>query len=85
MATGYPALDAYAPEGVATITLWGQFVGSVVFILLGIVPDYIVSAILKSLGMLRVPDAVQEKGLDVVKVPAQAYPEGMNSPASEDV
>ena len=29
--------------------------------------------------------AVQVKGLDVVKVPAQAYPEGMNSPASEDV
>jgi ammonia channel protein AmtB len=85
MASGYPALDAYAPEGVATITLWGQFVGSIVFILLGIVPGYIVSAILKSLGMLRVPDAVQEKGLDVVKVPAQAYPEGMNSPASEDV
>jgi len=85
MATGYPALDAFAPEGVATITLWGQFVGSVVFILLGIVPGYIISAILKALGMLRVPDAVQVKGLDVVKVPAQAYPEGMNSPASEDV
>jgi len=84
MAAGYPALDAYAPEGTPVITFTGQLVGSVVFILLGIVPGYIVSAILKAMGMLRVPDAVQLKGLDVVKVPAQAYPEGMTSPASED-
>jgi ammonia channel protein AmtB len=84
MATGYPALDAFAPEGTVAISFVGQLVGSVVFILLGIVPGYIVSAILKACGMLRVPDAVQLKGLDVVKVPAQAYPEGMTSPASED-
>ena len=84
MATGYPALDAFAPEGTVAISFVGQLVGSVVFILLGIVPGYIVSAILKACGMLRVPDAVQVKGLDVVKVPAQAYPEGMTSPASED-
>jgi ammonia channel protein AmtB len=84
MATGYPALDAYAPEGTVAVSFVGQLVGSVVFILLGIVPGYIISAILKACGMLRVPDAVQLKGLDVVKVPAQAYPEGMTSPASED-
>lgn len=84
MASGMPGLDAFAPEGTATVSFVGQLVGSVVFILLGIVPGYIVSAILKSVGMLRVPDAVQERGLDVVKVPAQAYPEGMASPASEN-
>ena len=83
-ASGMPGLDAFAPEGTATVSFVGQLVGSVVFILLGIVPGYIVSAILKACGLLRVPDAVQVKGLDVVKVPAQAYPEGMNSPASED-
>ena len=83
-ATGMPGLDAFAPEGTATVSFVGQLVGSVVFILLGIVPGYIVSAILKAMGMLRVPDSVQVKGLDVVKVPAQAYPEGMTSPASED-
>ena len=33
--------------------------------------------------MLRIPDAVQERGLDAVKVPAQAYPQGMASPESE--
>ena len=85
MATGYPALDAYAPEGTVAVSFVGQLVGSVVFILLGLVPGYAVSWVLNKMGMLRVPDAVQIKGLDVVKVPAQAYPEGMTSPASEDV
>jgi hypothetical protein len=33
--------------------------------------------------MLRVPEAVQIKGLDPVKVPAQAYPEVMVSPDTE--
>ena len=83
VAFGYPALDAFAPADAPTISLWGQFVGSVVFILLGLVPGYVISLILKYAGMLRVPDEVQKKGLDVVKVPAQAYPEGMQSPETE--
>ena len=65
-ASGMPGLDAFAPEGTATVSFVGQLVGSVVFILLGIVPGYIVSAILKACGLLRVPDAVQVKGLDAV-------------------
>jgi len=40
--------------------------------------------VLNAAGMLRVPDAVQIKGLDAVKVPAQAFPEGMTSPESDD-
>ena len=84
MASGYPGLDAYAPEGAVTISFVGQLVGSVVMILSGLVPGYIFSWVLNKAGMLRVPDAVQVKGLDVVKVPAQAYPEGMTSPVSED-
>ena len=51
--------------------------------LLGFVPGYIVATVLKAAGMLRVPDAVQIKGLDPVKVPAQAFPESMASPESE--
>ena len=54
-----------------------------VMFLMGFVPGYLVSLLLKSVGMLRVPDAVQVLGLDTVKVPAQAFPEGMNSPESE--
>ncbi|MGE4594429.1 MAG: ammonium transporter, partial [Gammaproteobacteria bacterium] len=84
MASGMPGLDAFAPEDTVAVSFAGQLVGSLVFIAIGLILGYVVSAILKACGMLRVPDAVQVKGLDVVKVPAQAYPEGMTSPASED-
>jgi hypothetical protein len=52
-------------------------------VLVGFIPGYLVALLLKSVGMLRVPDASQVLGLDVVKVPAQAFPEGMNSPESD--
>ena len=67
----------------ATISFVGQLVGAVVMFLLGFVPGYIVATVLNAAGMLRVPDAVQIKGLDAVKVPAQAFPESMSSPDSE--
>ncbi len=81
---GYPGLAAFAPEDTVAISFVGQLVGAVVMFLLGFVPGYIVATVLKAAGMLRVPDAVQIKGLDVVKVPAQAFPEGMSSPESEN-
>ena len=71
-ASGYPNVDGFPP-----ITLWGQVVGAVVMALLGFIPGYVASLILKSLGVLRVPDEVQMRGLDVTKVPIRAYPEGM--------
>ena len=77
--SGIPALGSGAPEGVATISLFGQIVGAVVMFLLGFVPGYIVSWLVHKAGMLRIPDAVQIRGLDAVKVPAQAYPESMIS------
>lgn len=80
-ASGYPALDIENPP---TISLIGQIVGAIVFFLLGFVPGYVVSLILKGLGMLRTPEAAEISGLDPVKVPAQAYPEGISAsqPAS---
>ena len=83
LASGYPALGAFAPEDAATISFTGQLMSAVVMFLAGFVPGYVVSLLLKSVGMLRVPDAVQVKGLDPVKVPAQAFPEGMSSSESE--
>jgi Amt family ammonium transporter len=78
-ASGYPALQG---EGVATISLFGQIVGAVVFFLCGFVPGYVVSYILKGMGMLRVPEGAEIAGMDTVKVPAQGYPEGIpTSPA----
>ena len=74
-ASGYPALQG--DVGVPTISFVGQVIGAVVFFLIGFVPGYITSWIVNKAGMLRVPDAAQIAGLDPVKVPASAYPEGM--------
>jgi Amt family ammonium transporter len=71
-AGGYPALTA---EGAPTITLYGQVTGALVMAVLGFVPGYGVSLVLKKLGMLRVPKEAELLGLDKVKVPIQAYPE----------
>ena len=81
LASGYPALTG---SDVATVSFVGQLVGAIVFILIGLVLGYVCSLILKMLGMLRVPKSVEEAGLDPVKVPLQAYPEGIpaSAPAS---
>ena len=78
-ASGFPALQGAAGE-TPTISFIGQLVGAVVFILLGLVPGYLVSLLLKMLGMLRVPASAEEAGLDTVKVASAGYPEGI--PAS---
>ncbi|WP_425046230.1 ammonium transporter [Primorskyibacter sp. S87] len=75
-AAGYPSLQGAAGEA-PTISLMGQIVGAVVFFLLGFVPGYVCSFILKVLGLLRVPANAEEHGLDPVKVASSAYPEGI--------
>ena len=82
-ASGYPALQGAAGDA-PTISLMGQIIGAVVFFLCGFVPGYIVSLVLKGMGMLRVPEGAEVAGLDTVKVPAQGYPEGImvSPPAS---
>ncbi len=82
-ATGYPALQG--DVGVPTISIVGQVIGAVVFFLLGFVPGYITAFILKKLNMLCVSEKAQIEGLDPVKVPALAYPEGIpQSPTSSN-
>ena len=78
---GLPALQG-DPGTVPTVSFMGQLVGSVVFILLGLVPGYIVSLILKMCGLLRVGEAAEVNGLDPTKVPVQAYPEGISASAT---
>ncbi len=80
--SGYPAALG---EGAATVSFVGQLVGAVVFIAIGLITGYVGSLILRMLGMLRVPEAAEIAGLDTVKVPAQAYPEGIpaSAPAAE--
>ena len=52
-------------EGYATINPLGQFLGAVImFFLLGFIPAFIVSKIMASFGILRMPERVELEGLD---------------------
>lgn len=73
---GYPNV-----AGLPDINFLGQVGGTLVMAALGFVPGYLVSLLLKSLGMLRIPAEVEAQGLDLSEVPAAAYPEGI--PVSE--
>lgn len=76
--SGYPAaLGENAPQ----ISFIGQVVGAAVFSLLGFIPGYVVSLILKMCGLLRVGEAAEIAGLDPSKVPISAYPEHAKHPA----
>lgn len=78
-AQGYPAMSG---EAVITTSFIGQLIGGVVMGLLGFVPGYTISWLLKVTGQLRVPAAAEILGLDKTKVPASAYPEGLHASAS---
>jgi Amt family ammonium transporter len=77
LATGMPNA-----EGMPPISLTGQLLSSVVMIALGFVPGYGVSLLLKKLNMLRVPEGVEELGIDEVELLAKPYPEA-NVPATQ--
>lgn len=78
-AQGYPALFG---ENVIETSFLGQLVGAVVMGLLGFVPGYVVSFVLKVTGQLRVPADAEVLGLDKTKVPASAYPEALHPSVS---
>jgi ammonia channel protein AmtB len=69
-AAGYPN-----PGDAPDTSFVGQLVGVIVMILCGFIPGYVISLLLKSIGILRVPDEVQEVGLDIAEIPSKAYPE----------
>ena len=73
-AGGYPAFS----DAVPTITFSGQFMGMLVMVALGFIPGYVLAMILKSFGILRASDPIQEMGMDV-EIENTAYPEGMTS------
>ncbi len=73
-AGGYPPFS----ESVPTITFGGQFMGMLVMVALGFIPGYVIAMILKSFGILRASEPIQEMGMDV-EVQNTAYPEGMAS------
>jgi Amt family ammonium transporter len=65
---GYPsspdALLGHDPSW-AVVTPWGNFIGAVImFFVLGFIPGYVLSWILKQVGLLRIPREVELIGLD---------------------
>ena len=84
-----PALDLYYPglvmagifasgyQNVAgpEISFVGQLSSAVVFMILGFAPGYVLSLVLKLVGLLRVSEQAEVAGLDKAEVPVRAYPE----------
>ncbi|MFK8253882.1 ammonium transporter [Ancylobacter terrae] len=68
-AAGYPNVDGPA------VSFLGQFKSMIVFALLGFLPGYGLSYVLKLAGLLRVDRASEIAGLDLAEVPVKAYPE----------
>jgi ammonium transporter, Amt family len=71
LATGYPQGD-----GIPLTSFFGQLVGTVICtVVLGFIPGYGVSFVLKKLGMLRVSYEEEMEGLDLSEFGLQGYPE----------
>jgi ammonia channel protein AmtB len=73
-ASGYPNINDMPP-----VTLTGQLVGAGVFLAMGFLSGFVLSLILKVVGLLRVPPNSEILGLDKTKVPLAAYPEGLKA------
>ncbi|MDQ0420479.1 ammonia channel protein AmtB [Peteryoungia aggregata LMG 23059] len=80
-ASGYPNVI----EGAPPVSFFGQFASAMVFLLLGFIPGYALSYVLKMFGLLRVAEAAEVTGLDKAEVPARAYPESAIPAFSADM
>ena len=69
---GYPNTG-----GNPSVSLWGQLVGALLFVVLGFVPGFAISWALKKAKMLRTPPDAERQGIDLSEVPATPYPEGI--------
>jgi ammonia channel protein AmtB len=67
-ASGYPGMDDTIPQ----VSFMGQAVGAIVMFLVGFVPGYGVSFVMKMMDWLRVPDHVQEAGIDKAELGLRA-------------
>lgn len=63
-------------EGLPAISFVGQLIGAAVMGLIGFVPGYGLSLLLKKANALRVPEACEDIGIDEVEILVKPYPEG---------
>ena len=75
LAVGLFAAGFPSAEGIPPSSLMGQIVGAITCVLVGFVPGYVISFIMKSMGWLRVPDEVQAAGIDSAELGLNPYPE----------
>jgi len=69
--SGYPQANGEFPP----INLLGMLGGAAVMILLGFIPGYVASLVLKGAGLLRVGGKAEIMGLDLAELPIRPYPE----------
>ena len=60
----------------------GQLTSALIMAALGFIPGYGISFALKKANVLRVPEAVEDLGVDEVEILAKPYPES-TTPASQ--
>ncbi|KAB8137460.1 ammonium transporter [Gracilibacillus oryzae] len=76
-AAGYPNISG--PE----ISFFGQLAGMLISAMLGFIPGFVISFVMKKMNVLRIPAEVEAVGLDISEVPASAFPEGI--PVTNDI
>ena len=79
-ASGYPNMG----EGAADVNLIGQTVGALIMVAIGLIPGYLISLMMKKVGILRVPGDAEINGLDDVEVNWPAYPESSVHGAADE-
>ena len=62
---GYSVGAMFDGTTYATINPLGQFIGAIImFVVLGLIPGYIIARVLNGMGKLRIPREVEIAGLD---------------------
>ncbi len=69
-ASGYPNVGDYPAT-----SFMGQLIGAIAMFATGFLPGYLISLLLKGMGILRIPREAELLGMDKAKVPVSAYPE----------
>ena len=62
-------------EGHPAISFSGQLISAAVMVVVGFLPGYGLSLLLKKLNVLRVPEKCEDIGIDEVEILAKPYPE----------